>query len=314
MSASVASIKIRSKRKRLSNEIPGYANAILHFLLIIGSAMAILPLIMIISASLTDSRTLELSGYAFWPRDFTLTAYNYLFRLGSFVGTAYMNTIIATLSGTAICVLMVGLYAYPLSRKDCRFTGFFTFICFFTMLFSGGLVPFYILCTQFLKINNTIWALFLPASFSPFWVIVMRTFYKTNVPDEVIESARIDGASEWRTLFQIVMPLAVPGLATVALFSTIGLWNNFFLCLLLIKDQKLYTLQYMIFSMLENIQFLKMAAANMGVAHASDALAHLPSESFRMAMAVVTMGPIIIAYPFFQRFYMKGLTIGAVKG
>ena len=314
MSAKSTPIRIRSAKRRDMNAIPGYANVILHFLLILGCGACILPLLMIVSASLTDSRTLELSGYAFWPRDFSLMAYNYLFRLGAFVGIAYRNTIMATFLGTCICVMTVGLYAYPLSRKDCRFTGFFTFISFFTMLFGGGLVPFYILCTQFIKISDTIFALFLPAGFSAFWVIVMRTFYRTNVPDEIIESARIDGASEWRTLFQIVMPLAVPGLATVALFSTIGLWNNFFYCLLLIKDQKLFTLQYMIFSMLQNIQFLKMAAANMGVVHASDALAHLPSESFRMAMAVVTIGPIVVAYPYFQRYYMRGLTIGAIKG
>ena len=297
------------------NVVPAYANVILHILLILGSACCILPLLMIISASLTENKTLELMGYAFWPRNFTLSAYNYLFRLGSFVGLAYKNTIIATLLGTALCVFTVGLYAYPLSRKDFRFTKFFTFASFFTMLFSGGVVPFYILCTQFLKISDTIFALFLPAGFSAFWVIVMRTFYRTNVPDEVIESARIDGASEWRTLFQIVMPLAVPGLATVALFSTIGLWNNFYYCLLLIKEQKLYTLQYMIYSMLQNIQFLKMAASNLGAAAQGTAIAlsNLPSESFRMAMAVVTIGPIIAAYPFFQRFYMKGLTIGAVK-
>ena len=307
-------INTSASKKRAINVIPGYANVVLHALLFLGSAVCILPLVMIVSASLTENKTLELAGYAFWPRNFTLSAYNYLFRLGSFVGLAYKNTIIATLAGTAVCVFTVGLYAYPLSRKDCRFNGFFTFISFFTMLFGGGLVPFYILCTQFLRISDTIWALFLPAGFSPFWVIVMRTFYKTNVPDEIIESARIDGASEWRTLFQIVAPLAVPGLATVALFSTIGLWNNFFLCLLLIKDQRLYTLQYMIYSMLNNIQFLKAAAANLGVVYASDALANLPSESFRMAMAVVTIGPIIVAYPFFQRFYMKGLTIGALKG
>jgi putative aldouronate transport system permease protein len=314
MSENIMQTRVKTVKYREMNVIPNYANVILHILLILGSAACVLPLLMIVSASLTQSKTLELSGYAFWPRDFTLTAYNYLFRLGSFVGLAYRNTLIATVAGTVICVTTVGLYAYPLSRKDCRFNGFFTFISFFTMLFGGGLVPFYILCTQFLRISDTMLALFLPAGFSPFWVIVMRTFYRTNVPDEIVESARIDGASEWRTLFQIVMPLAVPGLATVALFSTIGLWNNFFYCLLLIKDQKLYTLQYMIFSMLQNIQFLKMAAANMGVTHASDALASLPAESFRMAMAVVTIGPIIAAYPFFQRYYMKGLTIGALKG
>jgi len=297
------------------NVIPAYANVIMHIVLLIGCACSVLPLLMIISASLTENKTLEMQGYSFLPRNVTFSAYNYLFRLGSFVGIAYRNTIVATVLGTFICVLTVGLYAYPLSRKDFRFTSFFTFISFFTMLFSGGIVPFYIMCTQFLKISDTIFALFLPAGFSAFWVIVMRTFYKTNVPDEIVESARIDGASEWRILFQIVMPLALPGLATVALFSTISLWNNFFYCLLLIKDQQLYTLQYMIFSMLQNIQFLKMAAANLGAAAAGTAIAlsNLPSESFRMAMAVVTIGPIIVAYPFFQRFYMKGLTIGALK-
>jgi len=179
------------------------------------------------------------------------------------------------------------------------------------MLFGGGLVAYYMVTRQVLQIQNTLWALFLPSAFSPFWVIVMRTFYKTNVPNEVIESARIDGASEWRTLFQIVMPLSLPGLATVALFSAIGIWNNFFNCLLLIDEAKYYSLQFTIYTTLNNIRFLLENADKMsGLVNVSD----LPSQTFRMAMAVVTVGPIIFAYPFFQRYFVRGLTIGAVKG
>jgi putative aldouronate transport system permease protein len=225
--------------------------------------------------------------------------------------TAYKNTILSTVAGTALSVLMVGLYAYPLSRDNFRFKGFFTFYAFFTMLFGGGLVSYYMVMRQILQIQNTLWALFLPSSFSPFWVIVMRTFYKTNVPDEVIEAARIDGANEWRTFFQVVVPLATPGLATVALFSAIGIWNNFFNCLLLVDEAQYYSLQYTIYTTLNSIRFLLENADKMaGLVNVSE----LPSQTFRMAMAVVTVGPIIFAYPFFQRYFVRGLTIGAVKG
>lgn len=298
------------------NVIPNYTNVLLHVVLIFGSLCAILPLILMLSSSFSNQKTLILNGYSFLPQDFTLEAYNMLFSQGKTVGSAYRNTIIATLSGTLLCMVSVALYAYPLSRKDFRFTTFFTFFSFFTMLFGGGMVSFYILCKQILHLDNTIWALFLPMSFSPFWVIIMRTFYRTNIPEEVIESSRIDGAGEWRTLLQIVAPLALPGLATVALFATIGIWNNFFNCLLLNNKAQYFNLQYFIYSTLQNIQFLKQAAASFGATNSSFSmnLSELPSESFRMAMAIVTIGPIVLAYPFFQRFFIKGLTVGAVKG
>ena len=149
-------------------------------------------------------------------------------------------------------------------------------------------------------------------SFSAYWVIIMRTFYQSNVPDSIIESARIDGAGEWRTLIQIVLPLATPGLATVALFAAIGIWNNFFNCLLLVDEAKYYNLQFTIYQTLNSIRFLKEMASQVGSLAAQ--IAELPSETFRMAMAMVTMGPIILAYPFFQKYFVKGLTIGAVKG
>ncbi len=238
-------------------------------------------------------------------------AYTFLFNEGSIVITAYKNTIISTVAGTILSVVMVGLYAYPLSRDDFKFKGFFTFYAFFTMLFGGGLVSYYMVMRQILQIHNSLWALFLPSAFSPFWVIVMRTYYKTNIPDEIIESARIDGASEWRTLLQIVMPLAVPGLATVALFSAIGIWNNFFNCLLLVDEAKYFNLQFTIYTTLNNIRFLLENADKMqGLVNVSE----LPSQTFRMAMAVVTIGPIVFAYPFFQRYFIRGLTMGAIKG
>jgi len=270
-----------------------------------------LPVYIIVISSVTSEASLTANGYRLWPEEFSIKAYTFLFSKGSIVITAYKNTILSTVAGTILSVLMVGLYAYPLSRPNFRFRTFFTFYAFFTMLFSGGLVSYYMVTRQVLHIQNSLWALFLPSSFSAFWVIVMRTFYQSNVPSELIEAARIDGASEWRTLFQIVMPLAVPGLATVALFSAIGIWNNFFNCLLLVDEAKYYSLQFTIYTTLNNIRFLLENADKMqGLVNISE----LPSQTFRMAMAVVTIGPIVLAYPFFQRYFIRGLTIGAIKG
>ncbi len=286
-------------------------NLALNVLMIVCVIFTLAPFYIIIIASITSEASLTQNGYRLWPEEFSFNAYTYLFREGSIILTAYRNTIISTVAGTILTVMMVMLYAYPLSRSSFRFSTFFTFFAFFTMLFGGGLVSYYMVMRQILYIQNTIWALFLPSSFSPFWVFVLRTYIKTNIPEELLEAARMDGASEWRTLLQIVVPLSVPGLATVALFSAIGIWNNFFNVLLLIDRVELYNLQYTIYSTLNNIRFLIENASRMqGVVN----LAELPSQTFRMAMAVVTIGPIILAYPFFQRYFVRGLTIGAIKG
>lgn len=286
-------------------------NAFFNVLLIVVCLLTLIPIYVIVVASVTSEASLAANGYRLWPEEFSARAYHFLFSQGSIVVTAYINTIISTVVGTVLSVIMVGLYAYPLSRDNFKFGTFFTFYAFFTMLFSGGLVSYYMVTRQILLLDNTLWALFLPSAFSPFWVIVMRTFYKLNVPDAIVEAARIDGASEWRTFMQIVLPLSVPGLATVALFSAIGIWNNFFNCLLLVDDARYYSLQFTIYTTLNNIRFLLENADKMqGLVNISE----LPSQTFRMAMAVVTVGPIILAYPFFQRFFIKGLTIGAIKG
>jgi putative aldouronate transport system permease protein len=308
-SQSLLPVKKRKGKDMLA--ISPSANAILNLLMIIVCAITLTPIYVIFISSVTAESALTANGYRLWPAKFATVAYKFLFAQGSIVITAYKNTIIATVAGTLIAVTMVGLYAYAISRDNFRFKTFFTFFAFFTMLFSGGLVAYYMVVRQVLQIQNSLWALFLPSAFSPFWVIVMRTFYKTNVPNEVLESARIDGAGEWRILLQIVLPLSTPGLATVALFSAIGIWNNFFNCLLLVDDAKYYSLQFTIYTTLNNIRFLLENADKMvGLVNVSE----LPSQTFRMAMAVVTVGPIILAYPFFQRYFIRGLTIGAVKG
>ena len=321
MSEIIQSTDILAGRKNIKsreqNQISKTANLFLHIIFICAAICTIVPLWVIIAASLTQEQALVLNGYRFWPSEFSTMAYSFLFFSGgSGVAVAYRNTIAATICGTCLCTLTVGLYAYPLSRPDFRYRRLFTFLSFFSMLFNAGTVAFYLLCAQILHINNTIFALFLPQSFSAYWVIVMRTFYKANVPDSVIESARIDGAGEWRTLAQIVAPLAVPGFATVALFAAVGVWNNFFNCMLLVNERRFYNLQYTIYEILLSIQMLKEMASQSGSASSAGimGLAEMPSESFRMAMAVVTMGPIVLAYPFFQKYFIKGLTIGAVKG
>ena len=291
--------------------LPPAANAFLNLLMVIVCLLALIPVYVIVISSVTSEAALTANGYRLWPAEFSTMAYKYLFMKGSIIITAYINTILATLAGTLLAVVMVGLYAYAISRDNFKFKTFFTFYAFFTMLFGGGLVAYYMVTRQVLQIQNSLWALFLPSAFSPFWVIVMRTFYKMNVPNELIEAARMDGAGEWRTLLSIVLPLSLPGLATVALFSAIGIWNNFFNCLLLVDDAKYYSLQFTIYTTLNNIRFLLENADKMaGLVNVST----LPSQTFRMAMAVVTVGPIIFAYPFFQRYFIRGLTLGAIKG
>lgn len=298
------------EKSEARNLISKKTNFLFNVMLILGCVFTIIPLWIIFVASISSEVALTTYGYQLWPKEFSLNAYTYLFRDGSVMITAYKNTFIATVSGTILSTLTVGLYAYALSRKDFKFRKFFTFFSFFTMLFGGGMVSYYNICRSFLGLKDTVWALFLPMSFSAYWVIIMRTFYASNVPEEVIESARIDGSGEWRTLIQIVAPLAIPGYATVALFSAVGLWNDFRQCLLLNDSSAYYNLQYTIYQTMSNLRFLKENASKMGGVNVSN----LPAETFRMAMAVVTVGPIILAYPFFQKYFIKGLTVGAVKG
>ena len=215
--------------------------------------------------------------------------------------------------GTVLSVTICILYAYPLFRRDYKFRSFFSFLSFFTMIFGGGLIPTYIVCKNLLGLSNNYAALIVPMLVSPFNIIIMRTFLQTTVPFELIEASTIDGAGEYTTLCRIVLPIMKPGIATVALLTALGYWNEWFLCMLYVTEKKLYPLQYLLMEMQKNSEFLARNSSMIG-ASGAEALKSLPSQTMRMAVVVFIVLPIACAYPFFQRYVVAGLTIGSVKG
>lgn len=287
------------------------ANIAINAVCVIMALMCILPLILVISISLTSEAGIVNHGYTFFPSEFSLDAYKYIWNVKDSIISAYKITILTTVMGTLISVLVISLYAYALSRPNLIGKKFFTFYVFFTMLFSGGLVSWYMICTQLLYIQNTIWALILPYTMNAWYVIILRTFYSTSVPEAMIESARIDGAGEILIFFKMVIPIAVPGIATIALFQTLTYWNDWWLAINLITEPKMYNLQIYLQNLLANVENLKNSA---DVATANTAVAEMPAEGTRMALCIVATGPILIVYPFFQKYFIQGLTVGAVKG
>lgn len=285
----------------------------IHIFCILASLACLIPLLLVISISLTSEAGIVENGYTLWPSEFSADAYQYVWQSRATVIRAYGVTIFNTVAGSFLSVTCIALYAYALSRPNLLGKKFFTFYIFFTMLFSGGLVPWYMVCTQLLHIQNTIWAQILPHLFNAWHCIILRTFFNASVPDAIIESARIDGAGELRTFVQIVLPIAVPGIATIALFQVLYYWNDWWLALNLISEPKLYNLQFLLQNMLANIEDLK-SGVDSSDASAAISIANIPSEGTRMALCVVALGPILVVYPFFQKYFIQGLTIGSVKG
>lgn len=302
----------QQENSKLLNTVSPFWNALFNLIFVLYSVACIVPLLLVIGVSFTDEHTIIVNGYNFIPKIFSIEAYKWVLQSGDAIGRAYGLSILITVLGTACSVAIIAMFAYVISRKDFKYRNIFSFIVFFTMIFNGGLVPWYMVYTNLLHINNTIAAYIVPSLVNAWYVMIMRTFFQTNVPDSIIESAKIDGAGEFRTFIQIVLPLAKPGLATIALFQTLAFWNDWYLPLMLIEDAKLFNLQYILYKTLTAIQFLASASNVSGGTAAI--LAKLPSETARMAMCVLAIGPIILAYPFFQKYFIKGLTVGAVKG
>ena len=284
------------------------ANVLLNILLIALCITCVYPFLLVIATSFNSESAIASFGYTVIPKEPTLYAYKYLFANASTLLRAYGVTIFVTVVGTMLHVIVCALYGYAISRREFKFRNFFTFYMFFTMLFSGGTVPWYIVCTKFLHINNTVWALILPALCSAWNIIILKTFFKSSVPDAIIESARIDGASEIKTFVRIVCPIALPGLATIALFAMLGFWNNYFNAMMLTTKTSLQNLQLYLYNILKSASMMEQGAS------ASGMTLKLPQESARNAICVISIAPIIFAYPFFQRYFIQGLTIGAVKG
>jgi len=222
------------------NAISGRANLVINLFFIVCVSICIYPIILILGVSFSSEESILTHGYNAIPHVFSLQAYKYIIRTGDVILRAYGVTIVATVVGTVLSTLITALFAYPLSRPEFSHRKFFSLFLLFIMLFSGGLVPWYVVNIHVLHINNTIWALILPSLISAWNIIILRTFFKLNIPDAVVESARIDGSGEFRTLFRIVLPLSLPGLATIALFNTLGYWNDWWLPLMLVSDASLY--------------------------------------------------------------------------
>ena len=293
------------------NSISKKSNIIINIIVGLLAIASVLPFIFVVIISFTSEASLKTNGYKFIPEEWSLEAYKYVFESGTQIFRSYGVTIVVTILGTLLGLFLISTYAYVISRRSFKYNKFFTMVAFIPMLFSGGMVSSYLVMTRLLPFKNTIWALIFPLCMNTFYIIVLRTFFKTSVPDALLESARIDGASEWRTFFKIVLPISLPGMATIALFLTLGYWNDWFSAMLYIDKNDLIPLQYLLIKIENSIEFIANNSAQMGVA--ANGIAELPKETSKMAIVVLSTAPIIFAYPFFQRYFVNGLTIGAVK-
>lgn len=303
----------KKKRARSLTDASTFGNIIINIICVLFCITCIYPVLLVLGISFDSEAAITEIGYRAIPTEFTLYSYKYIFTSAATVLRAYGVTIFVTIVGTVLSVFCMALYGYAISRKEFKYRKFFTFYQFFTMLFGGGMVPWYLVCTQILHINDKIWALILPAMGGAWNIIILKTFFISSVPDGIIESARIDGASELHTFFRIVWPIAVPGIATIALFTVLGYWNDYYNAMMLTSDPKLQNLQLYLYKMLTNIQMLK-DATNAATQQAGGTIKDLPKEGARMAICVISTVPIVFAYPFFQRYFVQGLTVGSVKG
>ncbi len=284
--------------------------AVAYVVITLAAVACLLPFWLIVSGSLTEEHTIVREGFHFWPRAFSLKGYEAVFRFPEDVLRAYGVTGFTTAAGTAIGLFCISMAGYVLQRKDFKYRNGFSFFIYFTTLFGGGLVPWYIMLTRYFQLTDTYAVLIFPGIMTPFLIILMKNFIRTSVPEELVESAKIDGAGDFRIYALIVLPLSLPGLATVGLFLALQYWNDWFMSALFINDKRMYQLQYYLYNLINKIQFISQMGTGSGVTLAED----LPTESTKMAMAIVVTGPILLLYPFVQRYFVKGLTIGAVKG
>ncbi|WP_020617308.1 carbohydrate ABC transporter permease [Paenibacillus daejeonensis] len=289
----------------------GIVNALLNTFFILLSLVIIAPFILIVAVSLTDERALTTYGYSFIPTQFSSLAYEYLLQTPMVILRAYGNTAFITVVGTLLSILLTSIIGYTISRRDYSFRSWVTIYVFIPMMFSGGLVPFYILMTQYLHLKNSLWAIILPGLLSPFYVLIMKGFMG-KIPFEIIESAKMDGAGEWRIFFRIILPLSTPALATLGLFIAFNYWNEWFNALLFIDEDRRVPLQLLLVRIMNTLDFLRNNSEyiqGLGLD-----MSQFPNESVRMALVVMVAGPMMFVFPFFQKYFVQGMTVGSLKG
>lgn len=281
-------------------------NLFIHLLFIILSISVILPLISILSISLSDEKLLFSEGYGLLPKGFNLMAYRYIFSGASSLPKAYAITVFVVIVGTFLHLFITSMLAYTISRPEVKYRRILSFYSIFPLLFSGGLVPWYLMITKVMHLKNSVWALIVPYIVSSTYTILMRNFFST-LPSSLIEASRIDGAGEFKIYHTIVLPLSKPILATIGLFVAVFLWNDWYTCSLFIDDMAKFNLSFLLQTIMNNLQYISGNPMMQG------AVKYVPGEGARMAMCVLAVGPIIFCYPFLQKYFQKGLTMGAVK-
>ena len=285
---------------------------LMHLFMILLVLCCILPFLLMVIASFTEEATLTRNGYSFFPEALSLETYRYIIRSAGTIFRGYLMTIIVTVIGTGCNLLLTVLFAYPLSRKDLPYRGILSFFLFFTMLFNGGLVPTYMMYANTFHIKNTIFALIVPSlMMNAFYVIMMRSFFSSSIPDSLIEAAKLDGASEMKILGRVILPLSKPMVVTLVLMVGLGYWNDWMNGLYYVTEQKLFTIQMILNNMINNIEFLTRNASMLGTAASN---MKIPQVGIRMGIAVIAVLPILIIYPFLQKYFVKGIVIGGVKG
>lgn len=290
------------------------STVLLHVVMVSLCLICIVPFLLIVISSFTDEAKLMMNGYSFFPKKLSIYAYTYILGGGNTkILHGYLISTAVTVIGTSASILLTTLYAYPLSRKDLPFRNIIAFFVFFTMLFNGGLVPSYMMWTRVFHIKNTLSALIVPGLLmNAFYIIMMRTYFTSTIPDELIEAARIDGCGELRILVRIVMPLSKPMIVTLGFMVGIGYWNDWMNGLYFLTDSNYYSVQNILNRMLQDVQFLSSAAATQ--VNVGDVASNLPTTGVRMSVAVIGLLPVLIVYPFFQKYLVKGIMIGGVKG
>ena len=304
---------MKQKNHRLNSVSVG-TEAVMNVILAAFSLCCIIPFIFVVIISFSSEDSIRTIGYSFWPMAWSTDTYAYAFEKLPQIWRSFFNSVLITGIGTVLSTLICVLYSYALYRPDFKYRNFFNFFSFFVMLFGGGLVPTYIISKQVLGLSENYAALIVPLLVSPFNIIVMRTFFKSSVPLELIEAATIDGSGEYSTLFRIILPIAKPGIATIALLNALAYWNDWFQSLLYIRQNKvLQPLQALLMELQNNVEYLNRMIGQMGTAAIMEAQ-RAPNQTLRMALVVMIVVPIACAYPFFQRYIVAGLTIGSVKG
>lgn len=299
-----------SKSNKIQTREEKIGNVVINAVLILFSVLCAGAFVLVLSASFQSQSEISHMGYSIFPRKISLEAYKIVLANPRSIIDSYAITILTTLIGTVGGLWLSSTCGYVMSRRDYPYRNWIALYIFFTMLFNGGLVPGYILVTRWLNIKNTIWALILPSLISPWYIMLMKSFF-FGVPEALIESAKLDGASELTIFARIVLPISKPVMASVGLFYVLSFWNSWFPSLLYSESPKLYTLQYLLINVLKNTEFLNSEEAVMlGFASGGEA----PTLNVRMAMCVLAAGPILIVFPFFQKYFTKGVTVGAVKG